>query len=243
MAPLHQQRTSGRAAIIIENGGELFAYGADRPWQPFGFKGGTLTIHLYGKNEALDNTGQFVGQNQGAVCKTVDPTGSSGPCGIPKDILGKQGCEREGFARPSPRLFSPVRAAARRRQVFRHFNRRARSCGGQKRLAKPTEQVGYFGNKVLAVSYGGTLVLKGKKGATYDSLDAKASGRSWTRLNGTITAGKTSLNVDGPLDGEAGDAIVVTTTDYVPNHSEALEICGVSGNDNNLYGRFDVLFR
>jgi hypothetical protein len=31
----------------------------------------------------------------------------------------------------------------------------------------PNAQVGYFGNKVLAVSYGGILTLNGHKGATF----------------------------------------------------------------------------
>jgi hypothetical protein len=43
------------SSIIIENGGELSAYGRDEDndknisWQAFGFNGGVLTIHLYGK--------------------------------------------------------------------------------------------------------------------------------------------------------------------------------------------------
>ena len=42
----------------------------------------------------------------------------------------------------------------------------------------------YFGRKVLAVSYGGTLQLFGKKGSTFDGLDPTPSstGKSWTRL-------------------------------------------------------------
>jgi hypothetical protein len=225
------------SAIIIENGGELFAYGADIPWQPFGFNRGTLTIHLYGKNEALNNTGQFVGENQGALCKTVDLTGTSGPCGIPKDIWESKGAKSEllpGLDANGVQIrdyfyqYEPLHADGKCSDTSTGAPGSVWSA--KNGCAKTGEQVGYFGNKVLAVSYGGTLVLQGKKGATYDSLDAKASGRSWTRLNGTITAGETSLNVDGPLDGEAGDAIVVTTTDYVPNHSEALAICGVSGN-------------
>jgi hypothetical protein len=87
------------SSIIIENFGELNAYGRDVQGnetypQPFGYRKGVLTIHLYGKNEALNNTGEF-GQNQGAVCKTVDLTGSLGPCGIPKDIWESKGAKPE----------------------------------------------------------------------------------------------------------------------------------------------------
>jgi hypothetical protein len=58
----------------------------------------------------------------------------------------------------------------------------------------------------------------------------KSSGRSWTRLDGTILPGATRLKVADPVDWGVGDHIVVTTTDYVPNHSEELIICSISGN-------------
>jgi hypothetical protein len=101
---------------------------------------------------------------------------------------------------------------------------------------KVGDQTGYFGYKVLAVSYGGTLNLFGEKGAVYGSLEPKATGRSWVRLDGTILGtlpgvpGATSLKVANPVDWQAGDHIVVTTTDYLPNHSEELIICSVSGS-------------
>src|SRR5262245_38031924 len=41
--------------------------------------------------------------------------------------------------------------------------------------------VGYFGKKVLAVSYGGTLRLNGYKGATDLPTDPTDSGVSWMR--------------------------------------------------------------
>jgi hypothetical protein len=88
---------------------------------------------------------------------------------------------------------------------------------------------GFFGYKVLAVSYGGTLQLFGKKGATYSSAEPppSSSGTSWGRLNGTIQKGATSLVVDRPVDWQPGDRIVVTTTDYLPGHSELLQIQSV----------------
>ena len=53
---------------------------------------------------------------------------------------------------------------------------------------------GYFGYKVLAVSFGGTLKLFGKKGAVYraeeQKLEIKDPGRSWGRLDGTILGNK-----------------------------------------------------
>ena len=97
---------------------------------------------------------------------------------------------------------------------------------------------GYFGYKVLAVSYGGTLKLFGKKGATTDAEAGPVpsdSGTSWVRLSKTLNPGDTKLFLDRKVDPdwEVGDQIVVTTTDYLPGHSEQLEICGVD-KDNNI---------
>jgi len=91
------------------------------------------------------------------------------------------------------------------------------------------DPAGFFGYKVLAVSYGGTLQLFGKKGATYSSAEPppSSSGTSWGRLDGTIQKGATSLVVDRPVDWQPGDQIVVTTTDYLPGHSELLQIHSV----------------
>jgi hypothetical protein len=110
-------------------------------------------------------------------------------------------------------------------------------------------EVGYFGNKVLAVSYGGTLGLFGYKGAMYavgPDQDPSYSYTSWMRLadGSSLEAGSANtpsrslvLEMD-PMglcygtrpDGavqpcwDRGDEIVVTTTDYLPGHSEKLRI-------------------
>jgi hypothetical protein len=91
---------------------------------------------------------------------------------------------------------------------------------------------GYFGYKVLAVSYGGTLQLYGQKGATYGNLGEcgqpapSASGTSWARLSVTAQKDTKTLTVDRKLSLRAGDQIVVTTTDYLPGHSEQLTVAG-----------------
>ncbi len=84
----------------------------------------------------------------------------------------------------------------------------------------------YFGRKVLALSYGGTLQLFGDKGSTLDStmIDPKNSGKSWVRLNGSLKKGDQTLTVDRAVDWKKNDHIVVTTTDYLPEHSEELII-------------------
>jgi hypothetical protein len=91
----------------------------------------------------------------------------------------------------------------------------------------------YFGHKVLALSYGGTLQLLGMKGATYDpkvDADPGNTGTSWVRLNGSINKQARSMFVDRPVDWAVGDQIVVTTTDYMPTHSEQLTIMSVSAD-------------
>jgi len=72
----------------------------------------------------------------------------------------------------------------------------------------------YFGYKVLGISYGGTLRMFGKKGATLpDNLMPDNSGMSWARLDGNVNIGGTKLKLDRAVDWEEGDRIVVTTTD------------------------------
>ena len=69
------------SSIIVENGGRLMAYGSDSG-HAFGYQGGVLTIHLYGKDEAEGKPDQ---QNQGALCQSPQGTGpKAAPCGIPQ---------------------------------------------------------------------------------------------------------------------------------------------------------------
>ena len=91
---------------------------------------------------------------------------------------------------------------------------------------------------MLAVSYGGTLDLKGHKGAVYEGweadMDPTYSGMSWMRLDdGTHVPNDMVpksmpevlfLERDPRDKWQAGDEIVVTTTDYLPGHSEKLRI-------------------
>ncbi len=86
---------------------------------------------------------------------------------------------------------------------------------------------GYFGYKVLAVSYGGTLQLYGSKGSTYGPVHESSSGSSWARLDGSVASGATTLRIDRLVDWQPGDQIVVTTTDYLPAHSEQVTISSI----------------
>jgi hypothetical protein len=229
------------SSIIVENGGRLMAYGTDAGGGGFGGGGSLLTIVLYGKNEAEGKPDQ---QNQGALCKTP-------LCGIPvetwnnngKDIIpGLPGGVRDFFYQ-----YGPLHGDGKCTVDGSVYDKARGACtsGGE---------VGYFGNKVLAVSYGGTSQLAGHKGVSFkQGLDGDStnSGISWMRLAdgqslraGNANAPSTSLVLERDPNDTAsctqpnpqpcwgpGDEIVVTTTDYLPGHSEKLRIRTIARTD------------
>src|ERR1039458_6416526 len=83
----------------------------------------------------------------------------------------------------------------------------------------------YFGRKVLAVSYGGTLQLFGKKGSTFDGLDPTPSstGKSWTRLTTNLAMGEMTFQVAGQVDWTGGDHILISPTDRSEEHTSELQ--------------------
>jgi len=100
----------------------------------------------------------------------------------------------------------------------------------------------YFGSKVLAVSAGGSLMLRGAKGIRLGpgpapepiEMNPADSGTSWGRLTTTLNGGETSFTIDRAVPTwAAGDHIVVTTTDYLPGHTEEMVITGVANNTNS----------
>ncbi len=105
----------------------------------------------------------------------------------------------------------------------------------------------YFGYKVFAVSYGGSVQFFGRKGVADADLSptppttcdtpenqydvnqwAALSGSSWARLDQTVSAGQTMVTLDRPVDWEEGDQVVVATTDWYPSHSELMEVQSAS---------------
>ncbi|MEI9979394.1 MAG: hypothetical protein WDN23_10405 [Edaphobacter sp.] len=96
----------------------------------------------------------------------------------------------------------------------------------------------YFGNKVLAVSAGGSLMLSGTKGMRAGPIETNPadSGTSWGRLTSTLKGvhgggNEQSFTIDRAVPTWApGDHIIVTTTDYLPSHTEELIISSISGN-------------
>jgi cell migration-inducing and hyaluronan-binding protein len=175
------------------------------------------------------NTQRFTQQNQGALCKTPlgTPTGAGktpAPCGIPQDVWESNGASEKDL----PALDAQENQILVRDHFYQygplHGDGRCSdtSTGAPGSMwsaasgcAKTNEQPGYFGNKVLAVSYGAVLALKGYKGATYSETDALASVNNWRRLadGRSLQPGETELVLESAPDWGAGDEIVVTTTD------------------------------
>ncbi|MGH7065728.1 MAG: hypothetical protein ACREET_16770, partial [Stellaceae bacterium] len=255
------------SSIIVEANGTLDA-GAKAPYgtpRLIDKDDGELTIHLYGKNQSVDDAGAPVDPaktpGQGALCKsppTEDTDKKPVPCGIPPKVWQSngdsvlRGCGDTPVTKDSkciPGLPTTVK------DYFYDYgplygDDKCKNGGKYKvegiEVGEPmcgkepaAGLVGYFGYKVLAVSYGGSLMLRGYQGAADGNLDNQhlASGNSWMRLAGDLAPGDTTLTVDGsPADRwwRAGDRhrsqVVVTTTDYLPGHSELLTISQVQGS-------------
>ena len=187
--------------ILVEKGGSLLAgvFKNDKGEETITpIANGVVTIHLYGADQTClgDAECKSPKAGLGVKCQT------DAQCGVPNEIWNSgtlPGGDQFYMYHPLPR--------------------------------DDGDPLGYFGYKVLAVSYGGTLRLFGKKGATYGATECgeaapTTSGTSWARLGATAKKGTSSLTVDRKLSLKDGDQIVVTTTDYLPGHSEQLTVVG-----------------
>jgi hypothetical protein len=191
--------------IVVEGGGSLVA-GSNS--EPIGTAGGAVTIHLWGK--AAD---------PGVTCKSTN-------CGVPSTIWNT-----------NPRMMPPMLRPTADCN-FSTLPGNTSDCFYSYEALDPSDQAtnptAYFGHKVLAVAYNGALQLFGKKGATYAGRelstckenDSSCTGTSWGRLQGSVKPGVKSLVVDGEVDWQSGDHIVITSTDYLPSHAEELIVDG-----------------
>ena len=177
--------------------------------KPYGSNGNVLEIILYGADPSGGKPLTVPGR--GVACHQPE-------CGVPADVWANgaaQPVALPGFAAGQKDYFYPYHALP--------------YDGAPLADGKP----GYFGAKVLALSYGGKLLLRGYKGAqgaAAADADPKATGSSWVRLGGDLETGQSTLILDPPVtDWTAGDRIVVTGTDYLPNHSEEFTITKVAG--------------
>ena len=159
-----------------------------------------------------------------APCKSPAQDGAGNalaPCGIPQTIWSTNGTD------PNVVLPGPVTD-----RFYRY--------GGLylDDAPDPAKPAGYFGYKSIGLGYGGTLQLRGIKGTSLsDDSRPDYSGSSWVRLAADVKPGDTQLTLDRDVkdDWQAkdelheGDEIVLTTTDYMPTHSEELRIVGFDG--------------
>lgn len=188
-------------SILVENDGTLTA---GTPAAPIGTAGGKVTIALYGPDRGAQPFGVWGQGGQGITCKSP-----GGNCGVPDGVWTSNGATKQSL---------PGGVT----DYFYHYDPLPYDDGGTTK--------GYFGYKVLAVGYGGTITLYGKKGASYGDLDPTDSGTSWGRLDGSVAPNAPSIKVDRAVDWGAGDEIVVTTTDYLPGHSEQRTITAINAD-------------
>ncbi len=224
-------------SILVEYGGSMVAgYDVTDPKNPkpapIGTKpGAVLTLHLYGMEDLqpvdpANPTGpKDTLHGVGIPCKMENcgvPTAiwCSQPDAVPPDPMDHADCPL-----PRPTVHSKVDMKNGTEPDWFYRYHPLTYDGG---LDPVTKMPGYFGYKVIGVSYGGTLLLLGKNGSIVDGADpdlvAKTgSGTSWRRLAVTARGGDT-ITLDQPVDWRANDWIVVSTTDYVPGHSEKRQI-------------------
>ncbi len=197
--------------ILIENQGKLLAGTLAAPIGTVA-SGNEVTIHLWGAPA-----------DPGALCNATN-------CGIPSspwndnsmDTLNPGTCK--SFTFPTGQS-----------DCFYNYMTLDKADG-----TAPA----YFGHKVLGVSYGGTLQLYGKTGATYNDASiggcadpkntpASCTGTSWVRLAQDALPGDMKIVVAGQVDWQNESQIVLSTTDYLPGHSELLQISGAPSYDGS----------
>ncbi|MEZ5589934.1 MAG: G8 domain-containing protein [Gammaproteobacteria bacterium] len=202
-------------SILVENEGSLLA---GSPEAPIGTAGGVVTIHLYGADQGARPFGTDQGpRGMGITCKSDDF------CGVPSTIWNANYDSNTDQLKPKNEHVKSALPGGE--DYFYRYDPMPYDDGNPN---------AYFGYKVLGVSYGGTLKLFGKKGATYGDVDAAKSGNSWVRLDKTLLPGQDTLVLDRSVDWAKDDHIVVTTTDYLPGHSEEFIIDTVSADKKTI---------
>ena len=207
-------------SLLIEQGGSVKAGSYNIP---FGTGGGKLNIGLYGAgpaNIASNPNPNYTAINcQNNVC-------------YPAAAEGK-GCINSGtgFSATDPCEATLASNHSQDNSYFEGY----------------TDDNPPFGYKVFAVSYGGSLELFGKKGVaaayrTYPGIRtmtcpvpqpvnqhniinwAKKTGNSWVRAAANSMAGSLFLTLDRAVDWEAGDKLILGTTDWSTSHSELVSV-------------------
>ena len=225
-------------SILIENHGALTAVSTNAI---LGYDS-RLTIHLWGAPN-----------DYGIECQTKeDPAKNIGPCGIPLDVWDANPIMAHNLAMdmPPPPTY-PKNAECKSVPgysaelpgddcFYRYEVQDARD--------KKDNKKAYFGHKVLALSFGGTLRMAGAKGSTFTSpfncvpTDPKNecnpafTGKSWGRLTTTLVGqnGEKKFTLDRVVDWKSGDKVVITPTDYLPSHSEVVTLASDATTSNGV---------
>ncbi len=200
-----------------------------------------LTIHLFGK-----------AGDPGIVCKSA-PQPKGAPCGIPDELWTANPDMAMHMNMGGTQSLKAKNAACNSIQGYDQYLPPVQGkddCFYQYEIQDPQDlqanRQAFFGHKVLAVSFGGKLQLFGSEGTTYltepgtcdpaepaNECSPANTGSSWRRLT-AISADKKTLtlnNPSSPVTWKAGDHVVVTTTDYLPSHSEeAILLKDAAGN-------------
>ncbi len=214
------------ANILVENGGTLRA---GSPAAPIGSHGGRLVIRLWGEDPVAANPHAEV---TGVICQSDE----QGHCGIPDEVWNSN---LDASGKWLPANSARTIEAANLKETYPNAKDDPKiahdyfysyhplpHAGGRDAQGRQ----GYFGSKVLGVAYGGTLELYGRKGASFAGRGEcgasypTSSASSWARLAASVEPGANQLQVDRPLSFSQGDEIVLTSTDYLPGHSETLTV-------------------
>ena len=230
-------------SILIENGAELIAVSTQKGLLPqaqvslnvLPFEK-RLTFHLWGKPN-----------DPGIVCASdLGPQGA--PCGIP-DVLWSGSEANTSMAHnmmmstPPPSLpkNQPCNPSATTYKNLLPNNDCFYKYEIQDQQDISSGTPAYFGHKVLALSFGGTLQLFGVKGVSYltsgelckpsvpnNECNPAFTGGSWARLTTTLVGHnqEKTFTLDRIVHWKVGDQVVITTTDYLPTHSEVVTLAG-----------------
>lgn len=191
-----------------------------------------LTIHLWGKSTDL-----------GVLCASpLQPHGA--PCGIPDELWIANTQMASHMNMGGTQMLSPKNAQCKSVQGYDQYLPPVQGkdeCFYQYEIQDAQDlqanRQAFFGHKVFAVSFGGMVQMFGSEGTTYLSAPGTCdpttvgnecnpanTGSSWRRLT-SVSNDKLTITVNAPqgstpVNWKGGDHVVVTTTDYLPGHSE-----------------------
>jgi len=174
---------------------------AGSPDNPIGTKdiSNVLTIHLYG-----DDAGS------GIACKTP-------LCGVPADVWDSGGAKKANMPAPDG---TPADKIV---QDYFYKYQNLPTYGDQK------DGDYYFGRKTIAVSYGGSLQMFGKKGATYADVHKSVM------LKDPVAKGATKLELNRFADWKPGEKILISDISNPAVSSEILTIKKLENDPSDLH--------